>query len=41
MRVRDTLDEDKVDMPIMEDLEEDLDIVEDFMGDYNSRQMHN
>ena len=39
MWVRDTLDEDKADMPVLEDLredlEEDLGVVEDFMGDYN------
>ena len=44
-RVRDTLDEDKGDMPdledLREDLEEDLGVVEDFMGDYNGRQTHN
>ena len=41
MWVRDTLDEDKADMPVLEDLEEDLGVVEDFMGDYNGRQTHN
>ena len=44
-RVRDTLDEDKADMPVLEDLredlEEDLGVVENFMGDYNGRQTHN
>ena len=37
--------EDKADMPVLEDLREDLEedlvVVEDFMGDYNGRQTHN
>jgi len=41
MWVWDTLDENKADIPVLEDLEEDLGVVEDFMGDYNGRQMHN
>ena len=41
MWVRDTLDEDKANMPVLEDLEEGLGVVEDFMGNYNGRQTHN